>query len=286
MLVGRRKCSGLGFSSFLLIVVLLNCLDGGQSELHSSAAALTEEDFKNADGLKKDEIYRESIPVEEINKHRPDIRGPYANQRRVKRNGVSRPTKLWPQGRIPYAIRFYHEHERWDRDTFIDIIWQNVDRGALDQFGKVDLSKTSYYGQPYDYRSILHYDSLAFSKNGFPTMLPKKPGFASKIGNAKDFSEIDLRKINSMYKCDQRRPINTVFVPAKAAPIHAPSFYKGYNRPTIDGHYPFFENTKPVPRPAVCEDQITVCFWAQDRCLSPNIYAMMKNLCAKTCRFC
>ena len=48
--------------------------------------------------------------------------------------------------------------------------------GALDQFGKVDLSKTSYYGQSYDYKSILHYDSLAFSKNGFPTMLPKQKG--------------------------------------------------------------------------------------------------------------
>jgi astacin len=75
-----------------------------------------------------------------------------------------------------HVIGFYHEHERWDRDLFIDIIWQNIDRGALDQFGKVDLSKTSYYGQPYDYKSILHYDSLAFSKNGYPTMLPKKTG--------------------------------------------------------------------------------------------------------------
>ncbi|KAK6027108.1 astacin, partial [Ostertagia ostertagi] len=57
-----------------------------------------------------------------------------------------------------HVVGFYHEHERWDRDNFIDIIWQNIDRGALDQFGKVDLSKTSYYGQPYDYKSILHYD--------------------------------------------------------------------------------------------------------------------------------
>uniref|UniRef100_A0A0N4ZNR4 Metalloendopeptidase n=1 Tax=Parastrongyloides trichosuri TaxID=131310 RepID=A0A0N4ZNR4_PARTI len=100
-----------------------------------------------------------------------------------------------------HVVGFYHEHERWDRDSYIDIIWQNIDRGALDQFGKVDLSKTSYYGQGYDYKSILHYDSLAFSKNGLPTMLPKVTAMATTIGNAKDFSEIDLKKINRMYKC-------------------------------------------------------------------------------------
>ena len=35
---------------------------------------------------------------------------------------------------------------------------------AYDQFGKVDLAESSYYGQTYDYYSIMHYDSLAFSK--------------------------------------------------------------------------------------------------------------------------
>ena len=98
-----------------------------------------------------------------------------------------------------HVVGFYHEHggwlgrrafritERWDRDNFIDIIWQNIDRGALDQFGKVDLSKTSYYGQPYDYKSILHYDSLAFSKNGFPTMLPKQKCTSSPFCNPGQF---------------------------------------------------------------------------------------------------
>ncbi|KAI6218478.1 Peptidase M12A and Metridin ShK toxin domain containing protein [Aphelenchoides besseyi] len=351
----------------LVVIFLLSVSRQISCSVQSTTpSVLSDEDFANAEKLNKDELFRNAIPVEEVNHYKTDIRGPYANQRRVKRNGVSRTTKLWPQGRIPYAISphystherallaravkqyhdktcvrfvprssgegdylfigkvdgcfsevgrtsgvqvlsldngcmeyptiihemmhvvgFYHEHERWDRDTFIDIIWQNIDRGALDQFGKVDLSKTSYYGQPYDYRSILHYDSLAFSKNGFPTMLPKKAGFASTIGNAKDFSDVDLAKINRMYKCEQRKPVNTIFIPAKAqiAPIYAPPFYKGYNRPAIDGHYPFFEPTKTAPKP-ICEDRITVCWWTQDRCLSPNIYVMMRNLCAKTCGFC
>ncbi|KAH7731762.1 CBN-NAS-7 protein [Aphelenchoides avenae] len=185
-----------------------------------------------------------------------------------------------------HVVGFYHEHERWDRDEFIDIIWQNIDRGALDQFGKVDLSKTSYYGQPYDYKSILHYDSLAFSKNGFPTMLPKTAGLASTIGNAKDFSEIDLAKINRMYKCDQRRQLTAPTGQPKAqiSPIYSANFHKVFERPPpVDGHT-YFDEEKP--RSSACEDRITVCWWTQDRCYSPNIYMVMKNLCARTCRFC
>ncbi|VDN54905.1 unnamed protein product [Dracunculus medinensis] len=280
-----------------------------------------------------------SLRLEEVNGYRSDIRSPSPWNKRYRRNGLSRPTKLWPGGKIPYLISphytdherallakavkqyhdktcvrfvprspnegdylfigkvdgcfsevgrtsgvqvlsldngcmeyttiihemmhvvgFYHEHERWDRDNYIDIIWQNIDKAAFDQFGKVDLSKTSYYGQPYDYQSILHYDSLAFSKNGFPTMLPKKIGLASTIGNAKDFSVIDLAKINRMYDCPEKTPLliraKSYIISAKSSSIIA------------------------------CEDEITVCWWIQDRCKSRSLQAMMKNLCAKTCDLC
>lgn len=65
-----------------------------------------------------------------------------------------------------HSVGFYHEHERWDRDQFITILWQNIDRGfitynfnflileAFDQFGRVSLLESSYYDQKYDYHSV------------------------------------------------------------------------------------------------------------------------------------
>uniref|UniRef100_A0A0K0DHD2 Metalloendopeptidase n=1 Tax=Angiostrongylus cantonensis TaxID=6313 RepID=A0A0K0DHD2_ANGCA len=224
-----------------------------------------------------------------------------------------------------HVIGFYHEHERWDRDNFIDIIWQNIDRGALDQFGKVDLSKTSYYGQPYDYKSILHYDSLAFSKNGFPTMLPKQK--SATIGNAKDFSDVDLAKINRMYSCPVENKQQTApFARAshsssdvffQHSPLYValnkyddrtkvPSRYYDSQQNPYSGNKPernaifeavfFFSaflNSKnnvllwcETRDCSGCEDKITVCWWTADRCRASAIHTMMLSLCSKTCGFC
>ncbi|VDK48599.1 unnamed protein product [Anisakis simplex] len=357
-------------------------------------SALTESDFINADRLTQADLWnKNAMPIEDVNKHRTDIRGPVANRRRFRRNGVSKPTKLWPNGKIPYAVSphytkyerallakavkqyhektcvrfvprqpgqgdylyigkvdgcfsevgrttgvqvlsldngcmeyatiihemmhvvgFYHEHadidisyrfplvapenplpeiikrkfviERWDRDNYIDIIWQNIDKGALDQFGKVDLSKTSYYGQPYDYRSILHYDSLAFSKNGFPTMLPKQEGYASTIGNAKDFSETDLAKINRMYGCPERVGDSKSFFRANSTPLYSLTLNKfdgPLHRATYHDENVVISNKEGQKH---CEDQITVCWWAQKRCRMSSMKAMMQKYCARTCNFC
>lgn len=53
----------------------------------------------------------------------------------------------------------------------------------------------------YDYGSVMHYASTAFSKNGKPTIEPKKRGV--EIGQRAGFSETDIYKINKLYKCAQ-----------------------------------------------------------------------------------
>uniref|UniRef100_A0A158P9C2 Metalloendopeptidase n=1 Tax=Angiostrongylus cantonensis TaxID=6313 RepID=A0A158P9C2_ANGCA len=166
---------------------------------------------------------------------------------------------------LMHSVGFYHEHERWDRDNHITILWQNIDKDAYDQFGKVDMSESSYYGQMYDYFSIMHYDSLAFSKNGFETMIARRPEMTAVIGSAIDFSPIDILKMNLMYQCGNRRAIKEeeLLVPSIPAPIPPVDFSKDE-----------------------CVDKTNLCWRWLDRCSSFFFEKIMKEFCARSCGFC
>lgn len=73
-----------------------------------------------------------------------------------------------------------------------------------------DLSKN-----PYDYDSIMHYDSYAFSKDKdhLMTIIPKKSNLT--IGQRFYLSPLDAMKINSFYQCDGNAAI--VYLTASSA---------------------------------------------------------------------
>ena len=71
----------------------------------------------------------------------------------------------------------------------------------LDQFDKYSLNMIDHLDTAYDYGSVMHYAATAFSKNGKPTIEPKKKG--AQIGQRAGFSETDIYKINKLYKCPQ-----------------------------------------------------------------------------------
>jgi len=56
-----------------------------------------------------------------------------------------------------HALGFSHEHVRSDRDKFVHILWENIQRGRERNFQRKQDSKSDAFG-PYDYNSIMHYE--------------------------------------------------------------------------------------------------------------------------------
>lgn len=101
-----------------------------------------------------------------------------------------------------HTLGLHHEHNRADRDRYINIIVDNVQQEYRNQFAKVNPIHTTAYGVPYDYRSIMHYkkDSAARA-SGLITIETKNKAFQNIIGTSTDASVGDYQKICAMYEC-------------------------------------------------------------------------------------
>ncbi|KAK6018202.1 astacin [Ostertagia ostertagi] len=61
---------------------------------------------------------------------------------------------------IGHALGFYHEQARYDRDSYVQIVAQNIQNGYLSQFTKQSRSAMQDYGVGYDFGSVMHYDQF------------------------------------------------------------------------------------------------------------------------------
>lgn len=87
-----------------------------------------------------------------------------------------------------------------DRDDFVTIYYQNIQQGMEFNFQKFTWKETQNLSCPYDLTSVMHYGSYAFSKyQGRPTIMAKDPN--KSIGQRGGFSQIDVEKINRLYRC-------------------------------------------------------------------------------------
>ncbi len=71
----------------------------------------------------------------------------------------------------------------------------NFFQGMNSQFDKIDYAYTNLLDEGYDYLSIMHYDSTAFSKNGQITIEAMIPDYTRQIGKAMELSEGDIRRV-------------------------------------------------------------------------------------------
>ncbi len=99
---------------------------------------------------------------------------------------------------LGHALGLHHEHMRHDRDSYIQIVWENIQSGKEHNFQQ-SLSSTIDYGE-YDYSSIMHYGSYFYSVNGLPTILPLQRN--QNIGQRTALSDGDIDAIFKLYEFD------------------------------------------------------------------------------------
>ena len=102
---------------------------------------------------------------------------------------------------LGHIIGLHHEHQRNDRDHYIEILWSNI-RGPH-KYGKVHTYYT-YASTRYDLGSIMHYspyNSDAVNKSLPVFQLRGNVTYAGKIGQRDCLSLRDVEAINTLYNC-------------------------------------------------------------------------------------
>lgn len=115
---------------------------------------------------------------------------------------------------LGHAIGLWHEHSRLDRDKFITIHWENIERTSLHNFEKIsrnELDEVPDIG--YDIQSIMHYSQFAFAKRGMPVLktitlkenitIPELECLNTlTMGQREELSYKDKKRVNELYDCD------------------------------------------------------------------------------------
>jgi len=96
---------------------------------------------------------------------------------------------------IGHAWGLWHEQSREDRNSFVQINWQNIQSGREHNFNQ-HITDGDDLGT-YDFGSIMHYGRFAFSKNNQPTIVPVQSGVT--IGQRNGLSAEDIAAVHAMY---------------------------------------------------------------------------------------
>lgn len=100
---------------------------------------------------------------------------------------------------VGHALGLLHEQQRGDRDTYVTVTMTNVKPDKRGNFTRFD--GVQQYGD-YDFASIMHYHSHAFSKNGLPVMEPTAAyaDQADIMGRLDGLSAQDIAEIEQRYQ--------------------------------------------------------------------------------------
>lgn len=95
---------------------------------------------------------------------------------------------------IGHTVGLWHEQSRGDRDQYVTINYQNIVSGMEHNFDQ-HITDGDDLG-PYDYDSVMHYPTWAFSKNDQPTIVAKN---GAPIGQREGLDAGDIAAVKAIY---------------------------------------------------------------------------------------
>jgi hypothetical protein len=96
---------------------------------------------------------------------------------------------------LGHTVGLWHEQSRPDRDTYVNVLYQNIIKGSRFNFDQV-LDNSQTFG-PYDYASVMAYIPFAFTRNGGPTIESIPPGIP--LSNTTGYTAADIDGIDRLY---------------------------------------------------------------------------------------
>lgn len=109
---------------------------------------------------------------------------------------------------LMHAIGFFHKHSRSDRDQFLHIHWDNIDKKMWPQFEKLNPEENQVL-TPFDYMSIMLYGDRTFSYDDFSiTMTRKDGGRLIDVPFKNGLSKHDVYNVNHLYDCPDMEDID------------------------------------------------------------------------------
>jgi len=97
-----------------------------------------------------------------------------------------------------HALGSWHEHQRPDRNQYVQINYQNIVPGYWFAF---DIETTAEPLGAYDFDSVMHYNDFAFSEDGQPTITARPPYemYQNHMGQLQMLSEGDVLGLVDRY---------------------------------------------------------------------------------------